>query len=289
MSDGNEHKINQMRRASTVMGPMNKILVANRGEIPIRIFRTAHELSMQTVAIFSHEDRLSMHRLKADESYVIGKKGQFSPVQAYLQIDEIINIAKEHGVNMIHPGYGFLSEDSEFARKVEEAGISWIGPTHKTIDAVGDKVSARTLAIQNGVPVVPGTPGPIADVEEAVKFVEKHSFPVIIKAAFGGGGRGMRVVREGDSVGEAFERAVSEAKTSFGNGTCFIERFLDKPKHIEVQLLADNYGNVIHLFERDCSVQRRHQKVVEVAPAKTLTKLVRDAILTDAVKLARLG
>lgn len=289
MSDGNEHKINQMRRASTVMGPMNKILVANRGEIPIRIFRTAHELSMQTVAIFSHEDRLSMHRLKADESYVIGKKGQFSPVQAYLQIDEIINIAKEHGVNMIHPGYGFLSENSEFARKVEEAGISWIGPTHKTIDAVGDKVSARTLAIQNGVPVVPGTPGPIADVEEAVKFVEKHGLPVIIKAAFGGGGRGMRVVREGDSVGEAFERAVSEAKTSFGNGTCFIERFLDKPKHIEVQLLADNYGNVIHLFERDCSVQRRHQKVVEVAPAKTLTKLVRDAILTDAVKLARLA
>ena len=174
---------------------------------------------MQTVAIFSHEDRLSMHRLKADESYVIGKKGQFSPVQAYLQIDEIINIAKEHGVNMIHPGYGFLSENSEFARKVEEAGISWIGPTHKTIDAVGDKVSARTLAIQNGVPVVPGTPGPIADVEEAVKFVEKHGLPVIIKAAFGGGGRGMRVVREGDSVGEAFERAVSEAKTSFGNGT----------------------------------------------------------------------
>lgn len=288
-SSGDHAKINQMRRESTVMGPMNKILVANRGEIPIRIFRTAHELSMQTVAIYSHEDRLSMHRLKADESYVIGHKGQFTPVQAYLQIDEIIKIAKTHNVNMIHPGYGFLSENSEFARKVEEAGIAWVGPSYKTIDAVGDKVSARTLAIKNDVPVVPGTPGPIEDVEEAVKFVEQYGYPVIIKAAFGGGGRGMRVVREGDDIADAFKRATSEAKTAFGNGTCFIERFLDKPKHIEVQLLADSYGNVIHLFERDCSVQRRHQKVVEIAPAKNLPRSVRDAILTDAVKLASLA
>lgn len=279
-------KLNQMRRESTVLGLMNKILVANRGEIPIRIFRTAHELSMQTVAIYAHEDRLSMHRLKADESYVIGKKGEYSPVQAYLQIDEIIAIAKKHGVNMIHPGYGFLSENSTFARKVEEAGIAWIGPSYETIDAVGDKVSARNLAIKNNVPVVPGTPGPIDSADEAAEFVEKYGFPVIIKAAFGGGGRGMRVVREGDSIEDAFNRAKSEALTAFGNGTCFIERFLDKPKHIEVQLLADNYGNVIHLFERDCSVQRRHQKVVEIAPAKSLPKDVRDAILTDAVKLA---
>ncbi|KAJ8144751.1 hypothetical protein OY671_002167, partial [Metschnikowia pulcherrima] len=286
-SNSEQGKLNKMRRESTVLGPMNKILVANRGEIPIRIFRTAHELSMQTVAIYAHEDRLSMHRLKADESYVIGKKGQYSPVQAYLQIDEIINIAKKHNVNMIHPGYGFLSENSTFARKVEEAGIAWIGPSHETIDAVGDKVSARTLAINNDVPVVPGTPGPIDSTEEAKKFVEKYGYPVIIKAAFGGGGRGMRVVREGDSIEDAFTRAKSEALTAFGNGTCFIERFLDKPKHIEVQLLADSYGNVIHLFERDCSVQRRHQKVVEIAPAKNLPKSVRDAILTDAVKLAR--
>ncbi|EEQ38416.1 putative pyruvate carboxylase [Clavispora lusitaniae] len=280
-------KINQMRSESTVLGPMNKILVANRGEIPIRIFRTAHELSMQTVAIYSHEDRLSMHRLKADESYVIGKKGQYSPVQAYLQIDEIINIAKKHNVNMIHPGYGFLSENSTFARKVEEAGIAWIGPSYKTIDSVGDKVSARNLALANNVPVVPGTDGPIDTTEEAVAFVQKYGYPVIIKAAFGGGGRGMRVVREGDSIEDAFNRAKSEALTAFGNGTCFIERFLDKPKHIEVQLLADNYGNVIHLFERDCSVQRRHQKVVEIAPAKNLPRSVRDAILTDAVTLAK--
>ncbi|QBM89455.1 pyruvate carboxylase [Metschnikowia aff. pulcherrima] len=288
-SNSEQGKLNRMRRESTVLGPMNKILVANRGEIPIRIFRTAHELSMQTVAIYAHEDRLLMHRLKADESYVIGKKGQYSPVQAYLQIDEIINIAKKHNVNMIHPGYGFLSENSTFARKVEEAGIAWIGPSHETIDAVGDKVSARTLAINNDVPVVPGTPGPIDSTEEAKEFVEKYGYPVIIKAAFGGGGRGMRVVREGDSIEDAFTRAKSEALTAFGNGTCFIERFLDKPKHIEVQLLADSYGNVIHLFERDCSVQRRHQKVVEIAPAKNLPKLVRDAILTDAVKLARLA
>lgn len=285
MNDNN--KIHSFRRNSIVLGQMNKILVANRGEIPIRIFRTAHELSMQTVAIYSHEDRLSAHRLRADEAYVIGKKGQYSPVQAYLQMDEIIDIAKKHQVNMIHPGYGFLSENSTFAKKVEEAGIAWIGPSHETIDKVGDKMSARRLAEANNVPVVPGTPGPIDSVEEAQDFVAKYGYPVIIKAAFGGGGRGMRVVREGDDIADAFKRATSEAKTAFGNGTCFIERFLDKPKHIEVQLLADNYGNVIHLFERDCSVQRRHQKVVEIAPAKNLDVKVRDAILQDAVTLAK--
>jgi pyruvate carboxylase len=219
-------------------------------------------------------------------SYVIGKHGQYTPVQAYLQIDEIIKIAKTHGVNMIHPGYGFLSENSEFARKVEEAGIAWIGPPASVIDSVGDKVSARVLADKSNVPTVPGTPGPIERVEDAKGFVEKYGFPVIIKAAFGGGGRGMRVVREGEDIVDAFNRAVSEAKTAFGNGTVFIERFLDKPKHIEVQLLADSYGNTIHLFERDCSVQRRHQKVVEIAPAIDLPVEVRDNILADAVKLA---
>lgn len=280
-------QLSQMRRDLAVLGPMNKILVANRGEIPIRIFRTAHELLMQTVAVYAHEDRLLMHRLKADESYVIGKKGQYSPVQAYLQMDEIIAIAKKHNVNMIHPGYGFLLENSAFARKVEEAGLAWVGPHHSTIDSVGDKVSARSLALRCGVPVVPGTPGPIDSAAEARAFVEKHGLPVIIKAAFGGGGRGMRVVREGDLVEDAFSRARLEAQAAFGNGTCFLERFLERPKHIEVQLLADNAGNVVHLFERDCSVQRRHQKVVEVAPAKSLLREVRDAILADAVKLAR--
>lgn len=207
-------------------------------------------------------------------------------MQAYLQIDEIINIARTHNVNMIHPGYGFLSENSEFARKVVEAGMIWIGPPADVIDAVGDKVSARNLANKCNVPVVPGTPGPIETFQEAEAFVKEHGYPVIIKAAFGGGGRGMRVVREGEDIEDAFTRATSEAKTAFGNGTVFIERFLDKPKHIEVQLLADNEGNVVHLFERDCSVQRRHQKVVEVAPALDLPDNVRNAILTDAVKLA---
>ncbi|KAL6939292.1 pyruvate carboxylase [Hanseniaspora osmophila] len=268
-----------------ILGNKNKILVANRGEIPIRIFRTAHELSLKTVAIYSHEDRLSMHRLKADESYLIG--GNNTPVGAYLNIDEIIKIAKEHEVNFIHPGYGFLSENSEFAAKCKQNGITWIGPDSTVIDSVGDKVSARELAARANVPVVPGTPGPISTVEEAEDFVKEYGYPVIIKAAFGGGGRGMRVVREGDDIGDAFQRATSEAITSFGNGTCFVERFLNKPKHIEVQLLGDNYGNVVHLFERDCSVQRRHQKVVEVAPAKTLPLEVRNAILSDAVRLAK--
>ncbi|KAK9455075.1 carbamoyl-phosphate synthase L chain, ATP binding domain-containing protein [Dipodascopsis uninucleata] len=276
----------RMREQFSILGPMNKILVANRGEIPIRIFRTAHELSMQTVAVYSYEDRLSMHRQKADEAYQIGARGQYTPVQAYLQMDEIIKIAKEHNVSMIHPGYGFLSENAEFARKVEEAGIAWVGPPHTVIDALGDKVSARKIAIENNVPVVPGTPGPLSELSQAENFVAEYGYPIIIKAAFGGGGRGMRVVREGDNLRDAFLRASSEAKAAFGNGTVFIERFLDRPKHIEVQLLGDGTGNVVHFFERDCSVQRRHQKVVEIAPAKDLPKSVRDAILKDAVKLA---
>lgn len=276
-----------LRDNFSLLGEKNKILVANRGEIPIRIFRSAHELSMRTVAIYSHEDRLSTHRLKADEAYVIGKEGEYTPVGAYLAIDEIIDIAKKHGVDFIHPGYGFLSENAEFADKVQKAGITWIGPPPEVIESVGDKVSARNLAAKANVPTVPGTPGPIETVEEAQDFVNKYGYPVIIKAAYGGGGRGMRVVREGDDVADAFQRAKSEAITAFGNGTCFVERFLDKPKHIEVQLLADNHGNVVHLFERDCSVQRRHQKVVEVAPAKTLPREVRDSILTDAVRLAK--
>ena len=282
-----EHSVHRRLRANSTVMHLKKIMVANRGEIPIRIFRTAHELSLQTVAVFSYEDRLSMHRQKADEAYVIGKRGQYTPVAAYLAGDEIIKIAKQHGVQMIHPGYGFLSENAEFAKKVEEAGIIFVGPTPETINALGDKVSARTLAIKTGVPVVPGTEGPVEKFEEVKEFTDKYGFPIIIKAAFGGGGRGMRVVREQATLKDSFERATSEAKSAFGNGTVFVERFLDKPKHIEVQLLGDNHGNVVHLYERDCSVQRRHQKVVELAPAKDLPRETRDAILADAVKLAR--
>lgn len=253
----------------------------------MRIFRTAHELSLHTVAVYSYEDRLSVHRQKADEAYVIGKRGQYTPVGAYLAGDEIIKIAKQHGVNMIHPGYGFLSENAEFARKVDEAGLIFVGPTADTIDKLGDKVSARKLAIASDVPVVPGTEGPVEKFEDVKAFTDQYGFPIIIKAAFGGGGRGMRVVREQGTLKDSFERATSEAKSAFGNGTVFVERFLDRPKHIEVQLLGDNQGNVVHLYERDCSVQRRHQKVVELAPAKDLPVEVRDAILSDAVKLAQ--
>lgn len=283
---GKEHTVHQRLRANSSIMELKKIMVANRGEIPIRIFRTAHELSLQTVAVFSYEDRLSMHRQKADEAYVIGKRGQYTPVGAYLAGDEMIKIAKQHGVNLVHPGYGFLSENAEFARKVEEAGLIWVGPTPDTIDKLGDKVSARNLAIASNVPVVPGTDGPVKKFEDVKAFTDKYGFPIIIKAAFGGGGRGMRVVREQETLKDSFERATSEAKSAFGNGTVFVERFLDRPKHIEVQLLGDNQGNVVHLYERDCSVQRRHQKVVELAPAKDLPVEVRDAILNDAVRLA---
>jgi len=283
----NRHSVHRRIRANSTIMKEQKLLVANRGEIPIRIFRTAHELSLHTVAVYSWEDRLSMHRQKADEAYVIGKRGQYTPVGAYLAGDEIVKIAVEHGVNMIHPGYGFLSENAEFARAVEKAGIVWVGPKPQTIDDLGDKVSARRLAIKANVPVVPGTADPVAKFEDAKTFTDEYGFPIIIKAAFGGGGRGMRVVRQESELRDSFERATSEAKSAFGNGTVFIERFLDKPKHIEVQLLGDNHGNIVHLYERDCSVQRRHQKVVELAPAKELPEDVRDKILTDAVRLAK--
>ncbi|KPI39818.1 Pyruvate carboxylase [Cyphellophora attinorum] len=261
---------NRLRANSTIM-QLNKILVANRGEIPIRIFRTAHELSLQTVAVYSYEDRLGMHRQKADEAYMIGTRGQYTPIGAYLAGDEIIKIAVAHGVELIHPGYGFLSENSEFARKVEEAGIIFVGPSWKTIEELGDKVSARNLAAKADVPCVPGTDGPVEKYEDVKSFTDKYGFPIIIKLR---------------SVVVAV-RATSEAKSAFGNGTVFVERFLDKPKHIEVQLLGDNHGNIVHLYERDCSVQRRHQKVVELAPAKDLPVETRDAILNDAVRLAK--
>ncbi|WFD30850.1 pyruvate carboxylase [Malassezia sp. CBS 17886] len=261
-----------------------KLMVANRGEIAIRIFRTAHELGMETLAIYSFEDRMSAHRYKADEAYQVGVG--LSPVAAYLNIDGILRVAKEHNVDMIHPGYGFLSENPEFARRVEEAGIAFIGPRPQTIDGLGDKTKARDLARTAQVPIVPGTPGPIASYEAAKPFIEEVGFPVIIKAAMGGGGRGMRVVRSMDEFRESFERAVSEARSAFGDPTVFIERFLDKPRHIEVQLLADGQGGYMHLYERDCSVQRRHQKVVEIAPASNLERPVRDAILADAVRIS---
>ncbi|KAK9512586.1 hypothetical protein O3M35_000978 [Rhynocoris fuscipes] len=265
--------------------PIRSVLVANRGEIAIRVFRACTELGIKSVAIYSEQDKMQMHRQKADESYLVGKG--LPPVQAYLNIPEIIKVAKENDVDAIHPGYGFLSERSDFAQAVIDAGMRFIGPSPFVVQQMGDKVAARKAAIDSGVPIVPGTPGPVTTTDEALEFCLKHGLPVIFKAAYGGGGRGMRVVRNMEEVKEAFERATSEAAAAFGNGAMFIEKFVERPRHIEVQLLGDKAGNVIHLFERDCSVQRRHQKVVEMAPAPHLNPKVREKMLDHAVKLAK--
>lgn len=265
--------------------PIRSVLVANRGEIAIRVFRACTELGIKSVAVYSEQDKMQMFRQKADEAYLVGKG--LPPVQAYLNVNEIIRVALENDVDAIHPGYGFLSERSDFAQAVIDAGIRFIGPSPRVVQAMGDKVAARKAAIESGVPIVPGTPGPITTTEEAEQFCLKYGLPVIFKAAYGGGGRGMRVVRKKEEVKEAFERASSEAAAAFGNGAMFIEKFVERPRHIEVQLLGDQAGNVVHLFERDCSVQRRHQKVVEMAPAPHLDDKVRQAMLDNAVKLAK--
>ncbi|CCE65000.1 hypothetical protein TPHA_0J01790 [Tetrapisispora phaffii CBS 4417] len=265
----------------------NKLLVANRGEIPIRIFRSAHELSMETVAIYSHEDRLSMHKLKADEAYVIGEEAQYTPVGAYMAITEIIDVAKEHDVDFIHPGYGFLSENSEFARQIIKSGIKWIGPSPENIDLANNKLSLRKLALKANIPIIPGSSDSINSIEEARSLTQTIGFPVIIKAVFGSGSRAMEIVREVEDIADAFQRARSEAIAAFGNGTCFIEKYIEKSKHIEVQILADNYGNVVHLYERDCTVQRKHQNIVEVAPSKILSPHIRNSLLADSVRLAK--
>lgn len=265
--------------------PIESILVANRGEIAIRVFRACSELGIRTVAVFSEQDKMHMHRLKADESYIIGKG--LPPVQAYLSVPEIIQVAKENDVDAIHPGYGFLSERADFAQAVIDAGIRFIGPSPRVVKTMGDKVLARQTAVDAGVQVVPGTSEPIRTVDEAKSFCETHGLPVIFKAAYGGGGRGMRVVKDMDSLEELFKRAHSEAKAAFGDGALFVEKFIERPRHIEVQVLGDKAGNVVHLFERDCSVQRRHQKLVEIAPAPTLPIKVRKQMTQDAVRLCR--
>ncbi|XP_043495901.1 pyruvate carboxylase, mitochondrial isoform X2 [Polistes fuscatus] len=265
--------------------PIRSVLVANRGEIAIRVFRACNELGIRSVAIYSEQDKMQMHRQKADEGYLVGRG--LPPVQAYLNIPEIIQVAKENDVDAIHPGYGFLSERSDFAQAVIDAGLRFIGPSPKVVQQMGDKVAARIAAIEAGVPIVPGTDGPVRTTDEAMEFCMKHGLPVIFKAAYGGGGRGMRVVRQMEEVPEMFKRASSEAKAAFGDGAMFIEKFIERPRHIEVQLLGDQAGNVVHLYERDCSVQRRHQKVVEIAPAPRLDPKVRDKMTEYAVKLAK--
>jgi pyruvate carboxylase len=264
---------------------INKVLVANRGEIAIRVFRACTELNIRTVAIYSKEDAGSYHRYKADEAYLVGEGKK--PIDAYLDIEGIIAIAKKSSADAIHPGYGFLSENIHFAKRCEEEGIIFIGPTTAHLDMFGDKVKARHQAELAGIPVIPGSDGPVHSLHEVEEFTDVHGFPIIIKASLGGGGRGMRIVRSREEVQEAFARAKSEAKAAFGSDEVYLEKLIEKPKHIEVQIIGDSQGNIVHLFERDCSVQRRHQKVVEIAPSVSLSDQLRKRICDAAVKLMK--
>ncbi|MBT3569379.1 MAG: pyruvate carboxylase [Opitutae bacterium] len=264
---------------------MKKILAANRSEIAVRVFRSATELNLRTVAVYAEEDRFGVHRFKADEAYLVGKgKG---PVAAYLDIEGVVSIAKEKGVDLIHPGYGFLSENAPFARACSEAGLTFVGPSPKLLEQMGDKVAARLAAEQAGVPTLPATPDPVVKPAEALKWAKKIGFPLIIKAAFGGGGRGMRVVREEKDLISSLEEARNEADQAFGNPAVFLERYIGRAKHLEVQILGDKHGNVVHLHERDCSVQRRYQKVVEVAPSIGLADETVSELCGAAVRLAK--
>lgn len=265
------------------MKKIHKLLVANRGEIAIRIFRAATELDIETVAIYSAEDKGALHRYKADESYLVGES--LKPGESYLDIEGIIDIAKNAGADAIHPGYGFLSENKQFAERCQEEGIIFIGPETRHLDMFGDKVKARTTAINAGLPVIPGTDGPVERYQDVKAFADEVGYPLMVKATSGGGGKGMRIVRQESELEEAFERAKSEAQKSFGNSEVYVEKYIDQPKHIEVQIIGDTHGNVIHLYERDCSVQRRHQKVVEVAPSVSLDDDLRGKICDAAVHL----
>jgi pyruvate carboxylase len=264
---------------------MKKILVANRGEIAIRVFRACVELKIKTVAIYAEEDEYSVHRFKADEAYLVGKGKR--PIDAYLDIEDIIRVAKESGAEAIHPGYGFLSENLEFSKRCEEEGIIFIGPTPHHLDIFGDKIKAKEAAIAAGIQSIPGSNGPVETVEGVLEFANNHGYPVMIKAALGGGGRGMRVAHDEKEARDGYERAKSEAKAAFGSDEVYVEKYIGNPKHIEVQILGDSHGNVVHLFERDCSVQRRHQKVVEVAPCVSLNDEQRAAICNAAVQLMK--
>jgi pyruvate carboxylase len=266
------------------MPKITKLLVANRSEIAIRVFRSAHELGIRTVAIYAHEDRYALHRFKADEAYLVGHPGE--PIKSYLNIPNIIAIAQEHGIDGIHPGYGFLSENPELARACKKAGITFVGPHEEALAHLGDKTFARNIARQCEVPILSGSDA-IANVKEGQKLAGKLGYPIILKAAHGGGGRGMRVVQSEKDFAAAFEQAQRESLSAFGSPDIFIEKFITRASHIEVQLLGDQHGNLVHLFERDCSVQRRHQKVVEIAPAPNLDPAVRTALCEAALKIGR--
>ncbi|WP_312181500.1 biotin carboxylase N-terminal domain-containing protein, partial [Arthrobacter sp.] len=248
--------------------PLGKVLIANRGEIAVRIIRAARDEGIGTVAVYAEPDRDALHVRLADEAYALGGS---TAAQSYLDMDKVLAAAARAGADAIHPGYGFLSENAEFARRVIAAGLTWIGPSPEAIDQLGDKVQARHLAAKVGAPLVPGTSDPVNSADEVLAFAQEYGLPVAIKAAFGGGGRGIKVARTLEEIPELYESAVREATAAFGRGECFIERFLDAPRHVETQCLADAYGNVVVVSTRDCSLQRRNQKLVEEAPAPFLT------------------
>jgi len=263
---------------------MQKILVANRGEIAIRIMKTCKDMGISTVAIFSEADRNALFVRYADEAICIGPPPSN---QSYLLGDKIISIAKELNVDGIHPGYGFLSENADFAREVTDAGITLIGPSPEAMEVMGSKLAAKAAVKKYDIPLVPGTDEAVTDIDEAESIAQEIGFPIIIKASAGGGGKGMRIVNEASEFKQQLERAVSVATSAFGDGSVFIERYVSSPRHIEVQIMADTHGNVVHLFERDCSTQRRHQKVIEEAPSAILTEELRKEMGECAVQVAR--
>ena len=260
-----------------------KILIANRGEIAMRIIRGCRELNIATAAIYSEADSSGIYVKKADESYLVGP----GPVKGFLDGKQIVEIAKRIGADAIHPGYGFLSENTKFARLCQTSGITFIGPSPETIDLMGSKVKARQIAQQAGVPIVPGTEGGVTSVDEALAFAHQINYPVMIKASAGGGGRGLRVVRSDQELRENIDVASREAQAAFGDGSIFIEKYIERPHHIEFQILGDKHGNIIHLGERDCSIQRRHQKLIEIAPSLILTPKLRAQMGEAAIAIAK--
>jgi acetyl-CoA/propionyl-CoA carboxylase biotin carboxyl carrier protein len=263
---------------------VQKVLIANRGEIAVRVARACKDAGLTSVAVYAEPDRDALHVRTADEAFALGGT---TPGDSYLVIEKILDAAKQSGADAVHPGYGFLSENADFAQAVLDAGLTWIGPSPEAIIALGDKVQARHIATRVGAPLVPGTKDPVKDADEVVAFAEEHGLPVAIKAAFGGGGRGLKVARTTEEIPELFDSAVREAVSAFGRGECFVERFLDKPRHVEAQVLADTHGNVVVVGTRDCSLQRRNQKLVEEAPAPFLTDEQRERIHSSAKAICR--
>ncbi len=256
---------------------IKKVLVANRSEIAIRVLRACSELNIKTVAIYTYEDRYSQHRNKADESYQIGEDNQ--PLKPYLDIPQIIALAKAKNVDAIHPGYGFLSENSEFARQCAANDIIFIGPDPAVMDALGDKITAKKVAVKCNVPIIESNKKQLTNLKVALSEADTIGYPLMLKAASGGGGRGMRIIRKDEDLEMNFDSARNEALNAFGDDTMFLEKYVENPKHIEVQIVADNHGNIRHLHERDCSVQRRHQKVVEIAPSHNVSEEVKQNLL----------